>query len=410
MAKGLSADDVKRRAERRCGRKIPDVIWKSLNYEVELVRNGAQYAEEDLDIAVQKYLAVMDAGSGRARPKRVVSAAFPVARALRPNLSREEKRRIEVQRELYAKIAAAHPRVRGCRARYLDGCILTNTEARDFLNSRALALLSRDDLRAEAMSLTGLRVEDEREGPENGPGGEAEWVRRLKIGWPGGPSHEFVIRDALWSPANYAVLKYPLKDQGVAELQVRGGSVLNDIREGAEYISPAFGWSVAETVWFILTASVPKLEAVHPHVSNWSMVDHTHEQITLVIQPWVSAESVASVYRSAQTWALGRKARTIGTDKLDLFEFVEARRGKEGRLPPWPTLYTLWRRARKIGREDRRDAWRGFQRDYGRIRDELFFPLYADGESLKAARKARREKVRGPFFRARTALNTREDT
>jgi len=114
------------------------------------------------------------------------------------------------------------------------------------------------------------------------------------------------------------------------------------------------GWEPVAAMRFILTGRTPDLSLVK--------VRHTvtpPPTVTLTITPWVSAETVKRVYRSAQSWYRipGRRKKKPRT--LEVAQFYWEQNRLEGNKLPWPVLFERWQQ-RYPEREGFTD-WRSFQ-------------------------------------------------
>lgn len=137
-----------------------------------------------------------------------------------------------------------------------------------------------------------------------------------------------------------------------------------------------YGWNQADATDF-LEAGRPPVDPPIPlpidvQVEDTSRPERKNGRIVLLVEPWVSPETVLRVYRRAQHWALGGKNRPIQEKNLKLFEFVE-RQKLEGQRPPWSTLIEQWNEAYPT--QSYSDI-RHFARDYERTRKALLLPKY----------------------------------
>ncbi len=96
----------------------------------------------------------------------------------------------------------------------------------------------------------------------------------------------------------------------------------------ADYLADSFGWRKADTLWFILTGKPPALHPITAHTEVNQSWAHDWGAITITVQPWISAGSVAQTYRNLQRAMMGSESKSyvyrspVSSRKAALFRFV----------------------------------------------------------------------------------------
>ncbi len=306
-------------------------------------------------------------------PTRGVRRSRVGSRAL---LDESEIRHAGVFSRSLARIAATDEAVRRFRTQVLGGEPLAADEAQRALSSPALYLLSPKSLRSLSMPIRHheARVEHRRAETKR-----RRWKENVKLTltWQSrSKAFEFSIRrsihDGMW-------LEVPpqlwgrVTPFGQYEPFVRRGSLFDQLRKAGAWLVQRFPWKPWDAVWFVLTGAPPPVPPIEIGVRSWSsqtggVQTFRRSVLTLTVDPWLSAKSLARVYRAHQKELLGARIRGLGANLYVVFEFVLRHEGPEGRCVSWSRLWKAWNRAHP----DRRYGdYRNFRSDYVRARNAL---------------------------------------
>jgi hypothetical protein len=170
-----------------------------------------------------------------------------------------------------------------------------------------------------------------------------------------------------------------LRDKEFVHIPVYPGSILDNLGRLSLELSEEFcaAWDETQAAWFVLTS-----ESIMPKVLNGrydtASSDHlTYGTITLKVEPWVSADTVAKFYQRLQQDVLMRKGRASELRNLTVLRFVIGEiksffadagglDATKHRPTPWPELMKRWNAACSF-----RPSWTyrhpsKFKRDYFR--------------------------------------------
>lgn len=166
------------------------------------------------------------------------------------------------------------------------------------------------------------------------------------------------------------------------------GSVLDELRlasiELEKYVAPR--WDAGQAAWFILTGKPPIPFALIGEAGATTFKGEDGEfyqkgTITLEVEPWVPAETVAKAYRDLQLGVLEENPRSVGPRNLEVFTFVlRSRRERlvsaqvEGRVPHkllWRELMLEWNNANP---QKAYTEYKIFNRDYHRAARKILDP------------------------------------
>jgi len=142
-------------------------------------------------------------------------------------------------------------------------------------------------------------------------------------------------------------------------------------------------WDIEQTLWFLLTDKAPDNEPLSVNIVRRRVGKHlSYAQVTLQIEPWVSAETVANYYRFLQISILGHIPRALSVRNLKLTKFVlnhlrglvtaEVRREGTSGMPTWRTLMHRWN---KTYSDMVYDNERLFHRDFFRTARSVMRPF-----------------------------------
>jgi hypothetical protein len=113
------------------------------------------------------------------------------------------------------------------------------------------------------------------------------------------------------------------------------------IRALASDLAERYRWPRDHAVRFLLSDEIPLAAPLTPFEDEHDY-DYGHVTLTAVVEPWVSAETVTRVYRSAQQRLTGRQRHYLRKDALDVLRFCMNQLEADGSLPPWQQLVEAW--------------------------------------------------------------------
>jgi hypothetical protein len=167
---------------------------------------------------------------------------------------------------------------------------------------------------------------------------------------------------------------------------VRSGSVLDELRKvSTELSSLCQPWDEAQAAWFTLTGEAPPVSGVRGRAHFTQTAAVNYGNTILIVEPWVSADSVRKAYLDLQKQVLGRKNRSISERNLAVFRFVVTEtlalmpraqmwRLPSVRFPSWRELCKRWNE--QVKQEWRYEDTRYFRRDYTRASKLIVRPRY----------------------------------
>jgi hypothetical protein len=162
------------------------------------------------------------------------------------------------------------------------------------------------------------------------------------------------------------------------QVPVFPGSLLDDLRRLGLDLEERYHWQQRDGAWFVLTGETP-LASPFTAQAVFRDSDHAYGAITLTIEPWISADTVLKAYRVYQRRLLGRDNCPRSRRNLAVLQFVTQRSADDGARPGWDTLVEAWNAAHPQwiyrdphGLADRRR----FARDFGRAYRGVVVPSY----------------------------------
>jgi hypothetical protein len=163
-----------------------------------------------------------------------------------------------------------------------------------------------------------------------------------------------------------------------------------ELKALTEMLAQSYCWREDDASWFVLTGHyTPPITT--PTVKNRVMRTEDGPEIgtiTLVVEPWLSAETVAEMYKKAQREMLGKKPHQVSRSRLQLLEFVEA----WGEGISWRECMDLWN---EHNPEETYKDPRNFSKAYKQVREVVLEPGYQpEQQDQEAARKDRRERIK----------------
>ncbi len=358
--------------------EVPPPLWDDLVEEgyVREALAGGRDERGDLERVARRRLALARALGGRETTPRTVSTVHP-----KPVVGEYEMERALATGEAVALEAAREPRVRQFRRRFLGGGPLLVPEARRLLASPAAQLLPRDAFERRGIPIIGHRSEIVGRTARLGDDGFVAVEVVLRVMWSGG-EHEETVRQTV-PPTQFGrgpALAFVDETGERYEVEVWPRSVLDRLRELAEWVTKWYGWEREAAAWFVLTDDPPIRAPLEGGIAARLYPTHQDYRVTLVVEPWVPADAVLRAYRDAQRDLLGRENRPLAARNLALLRFVVGEKRNEGRKPererqhlPWAWLMARWNETHP---EAHYTEERLFARDVGRARRAVLFPDY----------------------------------
>jgi hypothetical protein len=264
------------------------------------------------------------------------------------------------------------PRVVVFRERCLGGGTLSTREARRLLITASVYLWGVEDFARHDIPIR-ARVQAAEHQPTflSGPEGiREEWL--LKFLWDG--TTKTVSAYWTYNPSDPDSNPPPPSPApwndvwGHNRCAVRG-SIMDELLILAHELMDAYLWSEEQAILFVLTGLAPEAVAMRIASESPEHKEGDHQQFRLVVsvQPWVTTETVANIYRAFQKQVLSGRNRTINRqpkeDSLRFFDFV-AERWHAGRS--WREMCADWNAAHP-DQAYRPDQVRSFQRDFKQI-------------------------------------------
>lgn len=260
------------------------------------------------------------------------------------------------------------------RETFLDGRTLPDDGARTFVESPALAHLLWLPGEGLGFPLVGhtasieqreRRVEDrppvERVRIRVDPPGESYWAEQSYNSPSGVPTEYLVV------PSD--------NEAGFRHITIWRRTVLDRLRLLARELAKRQQWHESSATWFVLTNEAPALWPLEVSTRATFGTGGNRAQITLVVEPWVSASSVVKTYREVQQRMLrGRDNSPVRERALALLRFVTTQCPTGERTATWRELMAKWNAA--MHPQWRYTAYQNFARDFRRVGRALLFPTY----------------------------------
>jgi hypothetical protein len=262
-------------------------------------------------------------------PGRSEDRGAPDEVAVKP--SKNVTRTAEVLAEVAATLSNSDTEVQRFRRKYLGGQLLTDEEARAFLNERG------------------------------GPQGTGKAVRRA-------------ARNPRWS-------LHPQAKRYSTPIEMR------ELLGLADRLSKTFGWREGDGLWFVLTGFVPPIRPLEVEMfintSAWPSRYHDPfmARISVTSYVWVNAEVVERAFRDAQRQLLGGDAPPPADKRtLEVVRFV-ASRLRESKEETWKNCWRAWNR---LCREKwRYNSYNGFRQVYDRFMKRYMHRKYEPPNYVK---------------------------
>jgi hypothetical protein len=241
------------------------------------------------------------------------------------NPSENVMERAEALAEVFATMCEDHPKVQRFRRMYLHGRLLTDEEARSFLDERG------------------------------GPQGTGKAVRKTS------PNPKWALHP-----------------------QAKRHSIPIEMRELlglADKLSKTYGWREGDALWFVLTGHVPPVRPlevemfVHTSTGPYRYYNPIMARITVTAPAWVNPEEVEGAFGDAQRQLLrgDPPPPTRGDRTLEVVKFV-ARRMRERNGETWEERWKAWNRTCR--RDWRYSSYNGFRHAYDRFMKRYVYRKY----------------------------------
>jgi hypothetical protein len=308
-------------------------------------------------------------------------------------ITSSEGKRAEATAIALAELAAGHPGVCAFREDVLRNRMLTEDEAIEFLHSKALALLSPaemehlgEPLLGHVGRLTSLRVGQLED--EHGVLRDALFVTvvidRSGRAYRKSPvltkplllQDEFNQDPKTWmlrSRGHWEVeMQVPVYGRlGAERIQIFRESTLDDLRVLAELLADLYLWWPHEAAMFVLTGDPPWFVPISSRYRAHGYSGAERAIITLEVEAWMPAETVARVYRARQRQITKGRMRSMGRP-LEVFLFVSKKRRKSSKQLTWRELTEQWDSDHPTQAYD--GNHRNFRRDYLDAQEKLVSP------------------------------------
>jgi len=369
----MDEDGLRGRLEKTLRRKVPSEIWDQLRKERFLeVKNEHEW--NDLRVRARGLLSLQGKRAKRSRVRQRNET-----KELSPVLGAHEKLRSLALSEYFSRLAALEPAINRFRRIVMDDALLSESDALALIGSPAAARFSAIELkdlnvpfihRAEVLETDWLEGDRRRDTVRiNPPGVDLEFSSR----------EPFLRSVSVSRDGN--VLLYVRHPGGDQKQPCWRGSLLDELGEACRALE-SFPWRKGSSAWFVLTGVMPRFD---PMLISRSVALHSHHErvtFTLTVDHWVSAASVARMYRRGQKQLLEQRNRSMGDHRLQLFRFITANTNEAGTLPKWRPLMDQWNR--KSRSKPYQDV-RNFARDYRSAERMLLFPDVVLGPTRKKA-------------------------
>src|SRR5215212_1724322 len=373
----MSEEQLRARLAERLGQtSVSDMHWQLLEREghVEDARKVGEAGIEDLVEAARALGPYVELMEGVApSPGRGEGRREGRSREYRmPEVDAKEARyvleRAATLGEYLSLRASLHPDVRRFRDRILEGRFLTPQEAHAFIESPANSRFSPEFFEEAGVPLVGhtARFLDHGVVEEGDNGGFVEF----EVIYIDPPGDVFVARlpvsvfyDDLIKARFPAKTRNPISagpysgayptDERVY-IPVYPDSVLDYLGWLSLRVSEHFchAWDETQAAWFLLTGEDIAPRAMAGHYDSADGEDLTYGTITLKIEPWIPANTVAAFYQHLQRDVLRQTPRAPSLRNLAVFRFVT---GELKRLlvdasetediewsPQWPEFMRRW--------------------------------------------------------------------
>ena len=374
-------ENVRRRVQRELGYGLPNDRWKFLIMGViPMDPTLSKASEEDEKFDAQEIVKKEKRLYAFLRERDSNSQRAPISRSHVPTSKRlltdHETQRSRVLSLHTSRQAEYCEEVRLFRTQYLGGKLLTHSEAVSFMRSPANAYLTAEEMQAHGIPFIGHTAEvigrdcSLQTVPRRFLGEHKSRFRfevTLLVTPPGATIR---VRFRSGESSFYCSLRSCLlgnlsftPDRGnlgsVESVEVRSGSVLDELRLISEYLSERHYWYDKTVPGFVLSGIRPLLAPIQ---FRHDASAYFHDTVKIEAPIWVTAETVKQHFSLMQRALLKRRHRSISGRMLELFQFVQERgEPLKNARGAWDKLWLEWNSSHP---EKQYGAVRQFRRDY----------------------------------------------
>lgn len=382
--------DLRRLAENKLGRTIPEEVWMTQVEDglIEKTLPGLQgsrreQALNDFLDALRSPLKLHDRLlGGRRREKREMQPE-----ELQGILTEYEAERAEAVAERLATYLSAHKGIRNFREEILGGDRRLSREEVDiFVNSEEVCYADRSHFRRcgipfidHQTSFLEMETEVERD--------EVYFIIKYLVE-PNNMSAQLPF-EARFSTYELVHLNWVHRDLVLRSIRYRKGSLLDEVVTCAEVIVHETRCVQQVAILCLLAGTAPIVQPVSVHLNmvGRSYYQYNTGSISMVIEPWVSAESVMKTYKQLQQYLLNGTFRPMirrngQLHGIEIFRFVTQQMkpvpGKSKSwdddiyMPTWRELSEAWNKVHP----DRQRDFRNFRKEYKRAEQFIMLPPY----------------------------------
>jgi hypothetical protein len=374
-------ESVRRRVQRELGYELPDDRWKFLitgAIPTDSTLSKASEEDEKSDareiVKKERHLyAFLRERDGNSQHAPISGLRVPTSRRL---LTDHEKQRSRVLSRLTSRQAEYGEGVSLFRILYLGGKLLTDAEAVSFMRSPANAYLTAEEMQAQGIPFIGHTAE------VVGRDCSLQTVPRRFLGEHKSRFH-FEVTLLVTPPGTTIRVRFRSRESSfycglgsclldslsftpdrsnlgsVESVEVRSGSVLDELRLICEYLAERHYWYDKTIPGFVLSGVQPLLAPIQ---FRHDTSTYFHGTVKLEAPIWVTAETVKQHFSLMQRALLKHRHRSISDRMLELFQFVQERgEPLKNARGGWDKLWLEWNSSHP---EKRYGTVRQFRRDY----------------------------------------------
>ena len=148
-------------------------------------------------------------------------------------------------------------------------------------------------------------------------------------------------------------------------------------------VADAYGWEAEYAAMFLATGTTPLVEPLRAAISIREFPDEhgadaprSRARIVLEFDPWMSKETVATVYEAMRKELVGKGRKRPAYRELEVFRFVLARLKFDGKpVESWPAIQEEWNK-KHAGTDWTYAKPRAIKRAYDSVRERLINAVY----------------------------------
>lgn len=361
-------DELKKRVEKTLKRKISDTVWQVLK-DKEYIEEALEPAYEDGFNGLVKMAEIyMDAELGKTKRQGMKRYRDAAPEFLPPHDDPVMMRALYFSKYL-GRVASRDNIVLLMRERLLSGQKISRQEASRLLKSEAPRFLRHSFFVSHGIPLIGHRSYYYNRKSKKQLSEYSESNSVLRIEWA----------DKIHDIVDVAELQQELKVRG-QEFYALGegktvipGSVFDEIREASNELAARYLWEEAGATALLLTDNPPLVsQLLYRFVGNENE-EYLNLRIELVIQPWISADTVRDAYRDIQKQLFGNRRKQVNMTTLQLFDFVQKKRHENPKLT-WYQLQLDWNKIAEPRGLHCFDDYRHLRQAYERSRQAIMYP------------------------------------